>query len=177
MLTGILGGGLPSDQSEVLYLTLAGKRELEAELACLEQMREQTLAEQQTLPVHKAQGPEMVVKSAELAALDREIARLRMALARAIVQANAAPVIGVGSRVRVTDEHGGETMVSIVGPLASNPHRGRVWYESALGHSLLGHTSGATVVVRYLGQARRVRITSVEGPNRRCDERPEHNLS
>jgi transcription elongation GreA/GreB family factor len=152
-------------QGEPLYITETGRLELESELACLQHLWRQAVAEQAALRRAGLDG-EGFTPTAELVALDREIRRLEAELCGSRLVADPAQQAGVGSQVHLRDEHGREFSITLVGSLAASGREGLVSYQSALGHALLGRCVGERVSVCQEDRCREVEILEVaEMPN------------
>lgn len=136
-------------------ITLQGKQELMAEIACLRQIRQDILDDPQSC----GDGDAGAIHN-ELSAVEKQILRLREVLTSATLVDDSALVVAIGSQVTLLGEQGRETF-TISGPLAANPYFGNISYESPLGQALLGRELGDEVEwVSAKGQ-RRLRIVDV----------------
>lgn len=125
-------------QRQVL-ITRDGQQELMAEIAVLEGIRQDILDER------RRTEPAVVGGAAnEISAVENEIVRLRDLVRRATLVDDDALIVAIGSQVTVLGELSRAT-VTISGPLASNPQRGTISYESPLGRTLLGRELGDQV--------------------------------
>jgi transcription elongation factor GreA len=99
--------------------------------------------------------------------LERRIVRLETQLAVAEIVAPAADgSAGIGSRVRVRDDDGATFEVELVGPLESDPGKGRVSIAAPVGQALAGARAGARVDVETPRGPLALEIVSVR-PGRR----------
>jgi len=71
------------------------------------------------------------------------------------------PLIQIGSRVRVQDQHG-DAVFTIVGPEESDGAAGRISDLSPLGEALLGHVPGDRVDVRAPGGVWTLTVVDVD---------------
>jgi transcription elongation GreA/GreB family factor len=151
-----------SRSSDVLFVNEAGRLELEAEVACLRQLRAQVAEEQRggrrrrrLSPAHHA------ALAAELQAMDRQIRQLERAIESAEVLPAGDPRVAVGSRVVLVDHEGDRLTLRIVGPMAANNESGLLYYGSSLGRALIGKRVGDLVEACILDDLWQGRILEV----------------
>jgi len=148
---------LPLTQSQLL-LTSAGEAELLAEVASLERIRQQIVAELEQAGDRAGAGDRQ--RHGELVALGEQIACLRRALAEGVRVEDDCAVVAVGAGAVVADETG-ELAFTIVGPADANPCRGRISYESPLARAAMGRAVGDEIELALPEGQRRLRITSI----------------
>jgi len=133
------------------YLTAAGKRKLEDELAYLRNVRRHEIAMQ----IHEAKEGGDIMENAgydeakyQQAIVEGRIMTLEALLSRVeiIDESGRGDTIALGSRVTVMEKGADAETFHIVGPAESDPGGGRISHESPLGRSLMGHCAGDRVV-------------------------------
>lgn len=138
-----------------LPFTRAGREQLSAEIAWLENLGQQLLAEWARAP-----EPRWSLLDAERSAIVMEIRVLTAVLTGGVTVGDGDELVAVGSRVTISHERGEETL-TITGPLSANPHLGCISFESPLGRALIGRMTGDEVEVNHDGERRRLRITAI----------------
>lgn len=136
-----------------LFLTVEGKEELAVELAYLEQIRRK--AEGMAEPTERG-----ISVQDDIAFVEAQIAGLWQALVCGELVRSTGLIVAIGSEVTVSDGRTEET-VTICGPIASNPHLGRICYQSPLANALLGHGLVDTVEVACEKGSRRLKIVGI----------------
>ena len=136
------------------YLTPAGRREIEQELARLHAARaesERRLGDAMLLAGDAGDVGEYLDEQREQDLLDRRIELLDERLAAAQIADPVRPsregaVVGTAADVEDLDT-GVQSHFELVSSAESNPGRGRLSVESPVGRALVGHRPGDTVEV------------------------------
>jgi transcription elongation factor GreA len=153
-------------EDNATYLTAAGKRKLEEELAYLRTVRRSEVAQH----INEAKDGGDISENAgyesakhEQAFVEGRIRTLEALLSRAqvIETPRARGEVSLGSTVVVVEEGGKPEEYLIVGPPESDPSAGRISDQSPLGRSLLGREAGDCVLVRAPGGTREFKIVQV----------------
>ncbi len=139
-----------------LLLTPEGKEELALEIACLEQVRREIIAES----CRASEAGRSALQS-ELSAVEEQICRLQDALDSGELVSDTGLVVAVGSEVTLAGENGEET-VTIGGPLAASPRLGCVSYQSPLARVLLGRMLGEGVEIVSPEGRQQMRVTGIK---------------
>jgi transcription elongation factor GreA len=138
-----------------LPFTREGKDELAREVAIVAAYREEILAELKDAP----EGTEGHLLR-ELESVGAQLCRLRRTLSVGVPVVNAGLVVAVGSEVTLAE--GQDTLtLTIAGPIAANPSRSCVSYDSPLGRALLGAELGEYVEIPSGGSHRRVKVVGI----------------
>jgi transcription elongation factor GreA len=132
-----------------------GKDQLAVEIAIVEACRDEILAELEG-------APDRIVGALreELEAVDVQLCRLRHTLSQGVLVPNAGLVVAVGSEVTVADDHGNHSL-TIAGPVAANPNRGCISYDSPLGRALLGAELGEHLEITSEGSHTWIRVVGI----------------
>lgn len=150
------------------YLTIAGRNEIEHELARLRLARSESgrrLGDSMLLAGDAGDVGEYLDEQREQDLLDRRIELLeeRLATAEPIQPAqreHAGAVIGTATDVEDL-ETGVRSHFELVSSAESNPARGRLSVESPVGRALVGHRPGDTVEVLTPKGRRHLKLLSV----------------
>lgn len=141
-----------SERSRPTFLTQAGYQKLEQELGHLRKVRRQQVAQR----LHAALAEGDILENAELedarneqSFVEGRILALENMLGSAAIIAENGPreMIGLGSRVTVTEEDGLQETYHIVGSAEADPTEGLISNESPLGRALLGRKVGEVAEV------------------------------
>ncbi len=98
----------------------------------------------------------------EQSLLESEIAEREDVIRNAIViHKKASDKVKIGSIIRISSAHGGETYV-IVGSEEADPVGGKISNESPMGKAFLGHRVGDSVEVRTPGGAEKYEILEIK---------------
>ena len=98
----------------------------------------------------------------EQSLLESEIAEREDVIRNAIViHKKASDKVEIGSIIRISSAHGGETYV-IVGSEEADPVGGKISNESPMGKAFLGHRVGDSVEVRTPGGAEKYEILEIK---------------
>ena len=139
-----------SDQT--VYLTREGHDKLQAELEYLRSVRRREVARR----LHEARTEGELLENAELEAAQNEqafvegrILELETLLrgAEIIEERGPGEVVGIGSRVTISEGDGEPETYHLVGPAEADPSDGKISYKSPLGEALVGHRVGDEVMV------------------------------
>lgn len=143
-----------SSQSQVVYITQEGLKELQERLEYFRETRRREVAER--LRQALDEGGELVENAEyedaknEQAFVEGEILRLETMLSnvQVIADRGAHDKVGLGSTVTLVEEGSDqeETYV-VVGAAEANPSEGRISNESPMGKALIGHRVGDHVTV------------------------------
>ncbi len=134
------------------FLTAAGKRKLEEELAYLRTVRRPAVAHK----IHEAKEGGDVMENAgydaakdEQAFVEGRILTLEALLSKVeiIKESRQAYSVCLGCTVTVMESGGTPETFRIVGATESDPSEGRISDESPLGRALMGHHVGDRVTV------------------------------
>ena len=134
------------------YLTREGLEKLRRELDELVNVRRAEVATR----IHDAKEHGDLAENAEYedakneqAFVEGRIQMLENLVRNAIIidENHATDHVQIGSTVEV-DSSDGRQIYTIVGSAEASPDEGRISNESPVGHALLGHRTGETVVVR-----------------------------
>ncbi|MDA8216693.1 MAG: GreA/GreB family elongation factor [Dehalococcoidales bacterium] len=152
-------------RAEDVPLTEEGRARLREELWSLQSRRSIKVSEHEAL-LTEGEGSDAPAADLrhQIALLERRIARLREALARAWAgdqQTGEPDVAGLGSRVTLRWEDGDEEQYTLVGPLEADVSEGRLSHASPIGQALLGRRKGEQVEVRTPGGPRRLLLLAV----------------
>lgn len=146
-----------------MLVTEDGLKRLEEELQSLLQRRTSALNEFVTIVRTMESDTDHL--PGEISLLDQRISQLQEAISHAIpvgIADREPGIVGVGSRVRVRWEDGGEDSLAIVGPPEVNPLEGFISYESPAGQALLGKRKGDCVEVNTPGGPKDLKVLDVE---------------
>lgn len=135
--------------------TPLGRDELAAEIAILDHLRQEVLAEHQRCPENSERST-----GNELAALDQEISRLLRTLAQAEVLHEEESAAAVGSTVTIAGDWG-QRRFTVSGPVNANPRCGCIAYNSPLAQALLGRQVGEEIDIPSPTGRQRLRIVAV----------------
>jgi transcription elongation factor GreA len=135
-----------------IYVTKKGLAELQEELTHLQTVkRPQTVEEMQEA---KGNGDwmdqtEYMLVEEELAFIDGRIQELQHMIdhAQIIKPGNEDNIVNIGETVTIQTDDDETEQYTIVGKTEADPSRGLISNESPLGHALLGHKVGDTVIV------------------------------
>lgn len=139
-----------SDQ--IVYLTHEGHEKLQAELEYLRSVRRREVARR----LHEARTEGELLENAELEAAQNEqafvegrILELETLLrgAQIIEERGPGELVGIGSRVTISEGDGEPETYHLVGPAEADPSDGKISYKSPLGEALVGHRVGDEVMV------------------------------
>lgn len=135
------------------FLTQEGHKKLEQELSHLRTVRRQEVAQR----LHEALTEGDILENAELedarneqAFLEGRILTLERILRNAlIIEEGDGPreMVGLGSRVTITEDDSAPETYHIVGSAEANPAAGLISNESPLGRALMGRKVGETAEV------------------------------
>ena len=149
------------------YLTPQGMKQLEEELARLQNVRRQEVAEKIT-ESHDAGGVEDNAEyeeaKNELALVEARISEIENVLERAVVADKSMVekgVIGFGSSVNVRDRRKRRRQYQIVGSAEVAPLDGKISIESPVGKALVGHRVGDVVEVETPSGVNKLTVTRV----------------
>ena len=156
----------PIDVGERLPLTASGRRQLQEELARLEErLRELQDLIEEARADRTADDDESAATLALLDEYDRMQARhaeLRSLLASvSVAPAAPADTVDIGTVVRVREEDGSEATYVLVSPAEAAPANGRISVASPLGRALRGRRVGETATVRAPGGEWTVTIVGI----------------
>ena len=137
-----------------VVLTYEGLKKREEELEELKTVRRKEVAEK----IKEARGQGDLSENAEYDAAKEEQAEIEariVALEKMLRNAEvidedtvSSDKISVGSTVKLYDEEFEEEVeYTIVGSAEADPMEGRISNESPVGHGLLGHSNGETVII------------------------------
>lgn len=135
-----------------VYMTAAGKAQLEKELLELVTVRRPEITER----IHEAKEAADAGDSSEFedakneqAFLEGQIRTLELKLQNAVIIEHEVDheVVRLGSHVTVADDAGEVEEFVIVGSAEANPRAGRISNESPVGRALLGRRPGERVQV------------------------------
>ncbi|HEX6487329.1 MAG TPA: transcription elongation factor GreA [Candidatus Dormibacteraeota bacterium] len=137
-------------ETKRVFLTRAGLKKVEDELAELVSQRRPEVAER--IRVARSFGElsentEYIEAKNEQALVEGRIVRLEDLLNHAVLiedEERAKGVVDLGARVVVVTDEGEETY-NIVGATEADPLRGLISNESPLGRALVGHKAGEVV--------------------------------
>ena len=150
--------------SEIL-ITQEGWERLHAELARLRGLQGSSNAEYKDVFLDLEPGDAALrYMQGEVSSLGRRISHLQEVLARAVPVASSdllPGVVGVGSRVVVRWEDGGEESYVVVGPPEVDVQSNRISRESPVGRALEGRRTGEWVEVATPGGCSRLEIIAV----------------
>lgn len=141
-----------SEQARPTFLTQAGYQKLEQELDHLRKIRRQQVARR----LHAALAEGDILENAELedarneqSFVEGRILALESMLGSAAIIAESGPreMIGLGSRVTVTEDDELQETYHIVGSAEADPTEGLISNESPLGRALLGRKVGEVAEV------------------------------
>ncbi|MEA3342455.1 MAG: transcription elongation factor GreA [Chloroflexota bacterium] len=141
-----------SERSRPTFLTQKGHQKLEQELEHLCKVRRQEVARR----LHAALTEGDLIENAELedarneqSFVEGRILMLQRMLGSAVIIEEEGPreMVGLGSRVTVTEGDGQRETYHIVGSAEANPTQGLISNESPLGHALMGRRVGEAAEV------------------------------
>lgn len=135
-----------------IYVTSKGLAELQAELTQLQTVKRPQMIEE----MQEAKGngdwmdqTEYMLIEGELAFIDGRIQELQHMIdhAQLIEPGNEDNIVNIGETVTIQTDQEETERYTIVGKAEADPSRGLISNESPLGHALLGHKVGDTVIV------------------------------
>lgn len=151
---------------EQTFLTRDGLKKLEEELEFLRTTRRAQVAER----LHNAQEDGELIENAEYedakneqAFVEGRILQLETMLSNAVIieEHGSSDVVGLGSRVTVKENGGGNEEYMLVGAAEANPREGRISNESPLGRALMGRRVGDEVKVQAPAGATMFRVVKI----------------
>ncbi len=139
-----------------IYLTLEGKKKLEAELGYLVNVRRREVAadiqaakEEGDISENSAYDEAKLTQSFVEGRIQTIEAQLRNAV---LIEKNGkSDEVDMGSKVTVVEEGFGEETYQIVGSAEADPLEGRISNESPIGQALLGAKAGDIVTAETPG--------------------------
>jgi transcription elongation factor GreA len=149
-----------------VFLTAEGLAKLESELEYLRHTRRQQIADR--INESKALGGTIDAADYEDAKNEQAFVEGRIqAIERIISNAElieegpASGVVGIGSRVTVTDANGENDSYVIVGSVEADPKSGRISNESPVGRALIGRKIGEEFSVMTPGGVITMKISEI----------------
>lgn len=135
-------------------LTLAGLKELQAELENLKTVGRKDMAEKIKVALSfgdLSENSEYDEAKSEQGKLEARINELENMLNNVVLideDDNNTGIVRAGLTVKVKDKDMGDVMTfRIVGPAQADPDKGYISEESPVGKALIGHAQGETVIV------------------------------
>jgi transcription elongation GreA/GreB family factor len=141
-----------TENSEAIYLSKKGMKELKKDVAQLERDRRNTILE-----LHEADKTDShderyarIEKYAQLDGIEAELDEKKKLLAVAKPFPSSPSkleslAVNIGSVVELIDKSGRKYVYTIVNSIEANPSDGRISFKSPLGQSLLGKTIKDTI--------------------------------
>ena len=154
--------------TDVTYLTVEGKQELERELDTLVSVKRQELAQKLAEAVSQGdlkENADYHDAKEQQAFIEGRIKYLENLLRSAVLIENdgASGIVGLGARVTIVEEgYDEEEAYTIVGMAEANPGERKISNESPVGMALLGHKKGDKVTVNTPSGAMIFKIKSVQ---------------
>lgn len=151
--------------SDEQFLTPEGAARLKSELEQLKGPRRREMAARLRSAVSQGdltENADYISAKEDQAFLEGRILELEVLLREAtIIERDPAPdQVGVGSRVVVNEDGGGEEVFHIVGVKEADPGEGRISNESPIGKALLGRRAGEKVIAETPGG--QIKFTIIE---------------
>ncbi len=152
-----------------IRLTADGLRQLEVELAQLQQERRPAVAERIRQAREQSHGDAVESTSydeakTEAVLVEARITELQRLLAQAeVLEPTDQPYAAVtlGAQVEARDDEGEIESFLIVDPVEANPRQGRISHHSPVGQALLGHRPGEEVEFETPAGRRRLHILAI----------------
>ncbi len=154
--------------TDVTYLTVEGKQELERELDTLVSVKRQELAQKLAEAVSQGdlkENADYHDAKEQQAFIEGRIKYLENLLRSAVLIENdgASGIVGLGARVTIVEEgYDEEETYTIVGMAEANPGERKISNESPVGMALLGHKKGDKIEVNTPSGAMTFKIKSVK---------------
>ena len=159
--------------SQPNYLTLEGKKKLEAELEHLTTTARKELAERLHFAIKQgdlSENADYSKAKEDQAFLEGRIKTIEATLRNLVIveevrnEETADGAVRIGSTVRVVEEGFEDTpeVYWLVGPTEADPKQGKISYESPLGKGLIGKHVGDQVTVQAPMGAIAFRIVNIE---------------
>jgi len=155
-------------QNEPVYLTEEGKRNLEAELDELVNVKRPALAKRLHFAIKQgdlSENADYIQGKEEQGFLEGRIQEIQYKLRNASIISRSGPGdgrVGLGSEVVVTEVgYDDKETFRLVGPTEADPGNGRISHESPMGRALMGHKKGDKVSVEAPAGSIRFKIVKV----------------
>ena len=152
-----------------VFLTAEGREKIESELEHLRSIRRPEV--QERIRTAKEFGDttdnaEFEEAKNEQAFVEGRILTLERMIANAVMidseHTGKHDVVGLGSRVTVTDESGETDVYTIVGSAEASPAQGKISNESPVGRAIMGRRRGDDVEVLTPGGVFKLTVTAIE---------------
>ena len=152
------------------YITRAGKRRLQDELAALWRRRREVTAAVQAAAAEgdRSENAEYIYRKKQLREIDRRLRYLQKRLDRVEVAGHAPGDPGriyFGASVRLEQDDGGEVAYRIVGADEIDPTCGLISVDSPVARAMLGKSIDAEVEVPTPGGVRRLWVVAISYPD------------
>lgn len=158
---------LEAMEYEEVHMTAEGVERLKRKLAELKHALPERAAEAKRTADFgdRSENEEYKQAKAFLRRTNRQIIRIEDQLKRIAViprGTNATGVIRLGSTATIeSTKDGTKKTFEIVGPMETNPTRGRISHKSPLGAALIGHRKDDIIKISSSGGAREYRILDI----------------